>query len=171
MFRMRLKSARATGFRRDEHGATAVEFALVAPLLIFALLSLVEMGMLGMMMMGVDAAVFDASRRIRTGRDDAAASAQGFEDQVCGKLGGNLSTCRARMVVSVKKYTQFASANAAAAAAPDGTFDKGDAGDIIIVKVNYTWPLLTPFLAKFEHDGPTSVVIPARAAFKNEPFQ
>lgn len=171
MFRTRLKSSRAAGFRRDERGATAIEFAFVAPLLIFTLLSLVEMGMLGMMIMGVDAAVFDASRRIRTGRDDAATSAQSFEDQICGKLGGNLTTCRQRMQISVKTYTKFADANAVAAAAPDGSFDKGEAGDIIIVKVDYTWPLLTPFVAQFEHDGPTSVVIPARAAFKNEPFQ
>jgi Flp pilus assembly protein TadG len=171
MFRTRLKSSRPAGFRRDERGATAIEFALVAPLLIFALLSLVEIGMLGMMIMGVDAAVFESARRIRTGRDDAATSAQGFEDQICGKLGGNLATCRERMITSVKKYTQFSDANAVAAAAPDGTFNKGEAGDIIIIKVNYTWPLLTPFLAHFEHNGPTSVVIPARAAFKNEPFE
>jgi Flp pilus assembly protein TadG len=171
MFRTRLKSPHAVGFRRDERGATAIEFAFVAPALIFALLSLVELGMLGMMIMGVDAAVFEAARRIRTGRDDAATTAQAFEDQVCSNLGGGLAKCRERMVISVKKFAQFSDANAVAAAPPDGTFNKGAAGDIIIVKVNYTWPLLTPFLAQFEHEGPTSVIIPARAAFKNEPFE
>lgn len=155
----------------DNSGATAVEFALVAPILLFAILSLVEIGMLGMMTMGVNAAVQEAARRIRTGREDAAVSAQGFEDQICGHLAGSLSQCRDRLTVSVSRYTRFADANAAIASPPDGTFNKGGAGDIIIVKVNYSWPLLSPFLANVEHDGPTHVIIPARAAFKNEPFE
>lgn len=171
MVRIRQKISRARLFRRDERGATAIEFAFVAPVLFFALLSLVEIGMLGMMMMSVDAAVLDASRRIRTGRDDAAATAQAFEDQICANVGGGLQSCRERLIISVKTFERFADANAVAAAAPDGTFDKGGAGDIIVVKANYTWPLLTPFLAQLEHDGPTSVIIPARAAFKNEPFE
>ena len=163
-------SSRAWRFRRDEAGATAIEFAFVAPVLFFALLSLVEIGMLGMMIMSVDAAVLDASRRIRTGRDDAATTAQTFEDQICANVGGPLQDCRDRLLISVKRFDRFSDANAVASTAPDGTFNKGGAGDIIIVKANYTWPLLTPFLAKLEHDGPTSVIIPARAAFKNEPF-
>lgn len=171
MIRIPHRSARARSLRRDESGATAVEFAFVAPVLFFALLSLVEMGMLGMMITSVDAAVLDASRRIRTGRDDAATSAQTFEDQVCANVGGSLQSCRDRMVTSVKKFTRFADANAVAAAPPDNSFDKGGAGDIIIVKVHYSWPLLTPFLGHMEHDGPASVIIGARQAFKNEPFE
>lgn len=170
MFRSPRRFPAARSFRRDEQGATAVEFAFVAPVLFFALLSLVEIGMLGMMMMSVDAAVLDAARRIRTGRDDAATSAQAFEDQICSHIGGGLTNCRNRLIISVKKYAKFSDANAVAAQAPDGTFDKGGAGDIIIVKANYTWPLLTPFLGNLERVGPTNVVIPARAAFKNEPF-
>lgn len=164
-------SAGAEGFRRDERGSTAVEFAFVAPVLIFALMSLIEIGMLGMMVTGVDAAVVDAARRIRTGRDDAAANAQAFEDQVCAKIGGNLNQCRERTVISVKKYSRFADATAVAAAAPDGTFDKGGPGDIVVVKVNYRWPLLVPYLGQgVDRSGPTDVIIPARAAFKNEPY-
>lgn len=171
MIRTLRRRSRVRQFGRDESGATAIEFAFVAPVLFFALLSLVEMGMLGMMITSVDAAVLDASRRIRTGRDDAAVSAQTFEDQVCANMGGNLQTCRTRMITSVKKYSRFTDANAVAAAPPDNTFDKGGAGDIIIVKVHYSWPLLTPFLGTMEHDGPTSVLIGARQAFKNEPFE
>jgi Flp pilus assembly protein TadG len=171
MVRIRQKISRARLFRRDERGATAVEFAFVAPVLFVALLSLVEMGVLGMMIMSVDAAVLDAARRIRTGRDDAASTAQAFEDQICANVGGGLQNCRDRLLISVNKFDRFADANAVASAPPDGTFNKGGAGDIIIVKANYTWPLLTPLLANLEHDGPTNVIIPARAAFKNEPFE
>ena len=162
---------RARRFQHDDRGATAIEFALVAPILLFAILSLVEIGMLGMMTMAVNAAVQDSARRIRTGRDDAAASASGFRDQICGHMAGSLSQCRDRMTVGVSRYTRFADANAVIAAPPNGTFNKGGAGDIIIVKVNYRWPLLSPFLGDVEHDGPRHVIIPARVAFKNEPFE
>ena len=168
---IRRKSSGAGHFRRDERGTTAIEFAFVAPVRFFALLSLVEMGMLGMMMMSVDAAVLDAARRIRTGRDDAASSAQAFEDQVCSNIGSALQSCRDRLVISVNRFDRFADANAVAAAPPLLKLPSGGAGDIIIVKANYTWPLLTPLLATLEHDGPTNVIIPARAAFKNEPFE
>jgi Flp pilus assembly protein TadG len=148
-----------------------MEFAFVAPVLIFALMSLIEIGMLGMMVTAVDAAVVDSARRIRTGREDSAANAQAFEDQICGKIGGDLTSCRDRTVISVKRYSRFADANAVAAQPPDGTFDKGGPGDIVIVKVNYRWPLLTPYMGQgVQHSGPTEVVIPGRAAFKNEPY-
>jgi Flp pilus assembly protein TadG len=167
----RRPKTRTHAFRTDEQGSTALEFAFVAPLLFVALMSLIEIGVLGMTVASVDAAVVDAARRIRTGRDDAAVNAQAFEDQICAKIGGNLDQCRDRTTTSVKRYTKFADANAVATAPPDGTFDKGGPGDIVIVKVNYRWPLLTPYLGEgVQQAGPAEVTIPARSAFKNEPY-
>jgi Flp pilus assembly protein TadG len=157
---------------RNTRGATAVEFAFVAPVLVFSILSLVEIGMLGMMTSGVNNAVVETSRRIRTGRDDAAADATAFKDQICARLGGSLTACRARLQISVQTFPRFADAAAVAAAAPNGSYNRGAAGDIIVVKANYSWPLMTPFLATTNgRDGPTSVVIASRVAFKNEPFE
>jgi Flp pilus assembly protein TadG len=167
----RSNSASVAAFRRDERGSTALEYAFVLPLLIVTLMSLIQIGVLGMMVTNVDAAVVNAARPIRTGADNAAASAQAFEDQICARIGGNLNECRARTIVSVKRFSRFADANAVAAAAPDGTFNKGGPGDIVVVKVNYTWPLLIPYLGQgVDRSGPTDVVISGRAAFKNEPY-
>ncbi len=158
-------------FRADENGATAVEFALIAPLLFLSIFSLIEIGALGMMVSGFDHAVTESARRIRTGRDDGATSAAGFEDQICGRLGGDLVKCKNRLVVNVQRYNRFADGNAAVAAAPTGQFNKGAAGDIIVVKADYRWPLMTPFIAtSFNRDGPLDITIASRAAFKNEPF-
>ena len=163
---------RAPRFGRDTRGATAVEFALVAPILFFALLSLVEIGMLGMMSSGLDNAVIEAARRIRTGRTDGATSATTFEDQICANLGGNTSACRSRLVVSVQKYSKFFDAGGSISAPPSGAFDKGVAGDIILVKADYNWPLMSPFIATaFHRSGPMSVTLGSRLAFKNEPFK
>ncbi len=171
MDRFRFQMAMVT-FRRDEGGATAVEFAFVAPILFLALFSIVEVGMLGMMSSGLDNAVADTSRRIKTGRDDSASSAGAFEDQVCARMGGSVTECRSRLTVSVQKFDRFSDANAIVNTQPAGQFDKGSAGDIVIVKANYVWPLMTPFIATAYHrDGPMQVTLGARAAFKNEPFE
>ena len=159
-------------FRRDVGGATAVEFALVAPMLFFALLSLLEIGVLCMMTSGVDNAVAGVARTIRTGQDDAPATAAAFEDQVCARMGGDLAGCRSRLTVSVHAVDRFADLSAITAAAPAGEYNKGDAGDIILVKADYAWPIMTPFLTQgYERSGPNQIVIASRVAFKNEPFQ
>jgi Flp pilus assembly protein TadG len=158
--------------RRDDGGATAVEFALVAPILFFSLLSLVEIGVLGMMSAGLENAVDDAARRLRTGREDSATSSSDFESQVCARFANSSAECRDRLVVSVQRFTRFSDANATNQAAPDGSFNKGGAGDIIIVKANYAWPLMTPFLlTAFERSGPFEVTLASRHVFKNEPFE
>lgn len=160
-----------TGFRRDDRGATAVEFAFVAPVMIFALLSLVEIGVIGMMSANLDAAVVESARRLRTGRDDAATSAESLEIQICNRMGGTYADCRNRLTVGVQKYPRFANANAVAAAQPAGEFARGVPGDIVVVKANYRWPLMTPFLAQaFERTSPMEVTLGARATFKNEPY-
>jgi Flp pilus assembly protein TadG len=158
--------------RRDERGATAIEFAFVAPLLFFALASLVEIGVLGMMAANLDNAVVEAARRLRTGQDAGATSSDTFETQICQQMGGNFAACRDRMTIGVERFSRFADANALVSQQPGGQFDKGAPGDIVVVKVNYRWPLMTPFLATaYGRDGPMSVTLGSRVAFKNEPYQ
>lgn len=158
-------------FRRDERGSAAIEFALVAPLLFFALLSLVEIGVLGMVTTSLDNAVVDVSRRVRTGQDGAAGNAEQFKTQICEEMGSS-SACPGRLAISVQTFSRFFDANQVTSTPPDGQFDAGGPGDIVLVKVNYRWPLMTPFLtAAFDRTGPFEVVLPARAAFKNEPYQ
>lgn len=159
-------------FRQDQGGAAAIEFAIVAPILFFALLSLIEIGVLVMISSSLDNAVVEAARRIRTGRADAAVSADSFEDQVCANFAAGMGSCRERLLTSVQTFTSFSDANGVATAPPDGSFNKGGAGDIIIVKVNYAWPLMSPFVATaYGREGPMEVTLSSRSAFKNEPFE
>lgn len=159
-------------FRRDASGSAAVEFALIAPILFFALLSLVEVGVLCMMSNGLDNAVSATARSIRTGRADAPATASAFEDMVCARMHADLADCRERLTVSVRIFDSFAAAAATTAAPPAGEYNRGAASDIILVKANYEWPLITPFLSQgYEHTGPYQVTMASRVAFRNEPFQ
>lgn len=171
MFKIKAHAARRRVFRRDESGAAAMEFALVAPLLFFTLLSLVELGVLGMMTVGLDNSIIEASRLIRTGQPTAATSAATFEDQVCANVASVMGNCQERLVVSVEAFSAFS--NAGAATAPlAGQFNKGGPNSIILVKADYRWPLMSPFVATaFSRSGPLEVTISARTAFKNEPFE
>lgn len=158
-------------FLCDSRGATAVEFALVAPVLCFALLSTLELGVLGLVTSGLDNAVIGVARTIRTGQASGPTDAASFETQVCARMSGVMVDCRDRLQVSVQRFNRFADANAVANAAPDGSFNKGMAGDIIVVKANYHWPLMSPLVAQaYQQTGPMEIVIGARLAFKNEPF-
>jgi len=171
MFRIKAQIAHARAFRDDDKGATAIEFAFIAPVLFFALLSLIELGIMSMMSTSLDNAVIEAARRIRTGRDDAPASASAFEDLVCANMGGSVGDCRDRLVISVQKYAAFANAGTAATSQPAGQFDKGGQNDIILVKANYKWPVVTPMLlSPYPQDG-MEVTLASRFAFKNEPFE
>lgn len=170
MFRIKAHMARARAFRGDENGAAGIEFALIAPVLFFALLSLIELGVLGMMTSSLNNAVIDASRHIRTGREDAASSASTFEDQICARI--PFGSCRDRLVISVQRFAAFANASTAVTERPQGQFDKGGPSDIILVKADYRWPLLSPFVATaFDRAGPMEINIASRFAFKNEPFE
>lgn len=168
---LRLLPSLLRSFRRDDHGGTAIEFAFVAPVLFFAILALIEVGVMVMTSTQLELAVVDASRRIRTGRDDAAANAPDFEGQICAQMGGSQTKCRERLTVSVQRFSGFSAANAVIAAAPDGSFNKGAAGDIVVVKANYVWPIMNPFVGESAgRTGPTEVTLTSRDAFKNEPF-
>lgn len=171
MLKIKGHRARVAAFRGDEGGAAAVEFSLIAPVLFFALLSLFEIGVLGIMTSGLDNAVADASRRIRTGRDDAATSAATLEQQICARM-VSIDSCGERLVTSVQRFSNFTGAATAATTQPANQFDKGAASDIILVKANYTWPLMSPFVTRgFDRSGPLEITITSRLAFKNEPFE
>ena len=149
-----------------------MEFALLAPVLFFLLLGTLEVGMVGMMTSALDNAVVDAARAIRTGREDGPSSASEFEGWICSRMGGDPDECRERLVVSVRRFDGFAEAREVEADNPTGFFDKGSAGDILLVRANYRWSLITPMTAQvWRRTGATEVTLDARAAFKNEPFE
>ena len=99
--------------KRDEAAATAVEFALILPVLVVMLLSIVEIGVLGFVSNNLDDAVGSAGRAIRTGRSDGPSSAQQFKDLVCSRMVDTAATCDSKLTLSVEKYPDFATMAAA----------------------------------------------------------
>ncbi|MDB5466586.1 MAG: hypothetical protein JWQ46_1348 [Phenylobacterium sp.] len=164
--------------RRDDHGATVVEFALVAPLFLMLLIGIIEIGVLGMMSATFNDAVLTVTRRIRTGQADGPRDATDFRSQICAAIADSQASCRQKLSISVRAIDSkggFAGANAALKSAGDDTagepFDKGVAGQIILVTATYRWPLVIPFAEDaFASAGGSDVLIVARMVFKNEPY-
>lgn len=163
---------RDRAFRTDDRGATALEFALVAPMFIALLVATIEIGVLEVMSSNLDAAVMVAARKIRTGASDRPASSTEFVNLICAKMVDNPTDCRNRLATSVQRVATFSSAQSAADATPTGQFDAGGPGDIILVRTTYRWPLMLPMYAgNFQLAGPNEALLDARAAFRNEPFE
>jgi Flp pilus assembly protein TadG len=161
---------RMRGFGAADRGATAIEFAFVAPMVIALICATIEIGAMEVMSTSLDTAVLVTTRKIRTGATDKPTSNAAFIDSVCSNMVESLTTCRSRLVTSVQTYTSFANANADTSA-PGGQFSSGAAGDIVVVKANYTWPLILPMYAgNFQLAGPTQALLDASATFRNEPY-
>jgi len=158
-------------FRRDERGATAIEFAFVAPLVITLLVASIEVGLLEMMSSNLDAAVMVTARKIRTGAADRPTTSAEFADMICANMVDSSADCHSRLTTSVQKAPDFATAQPLANAAPAGQFDAGGPSDVIIIEATYRWPLILPMYAgNFTLAGPDHALLDARAAFRNEPY-
>jgi Flp pilus assembly protein TadG len=167
----RIARVRWPAFWRDDEGATALEFALVAPCVIILILSIIEIGVIALMSASLDTAVIAAGRTVRTGLATGPATATAFKASICGLMPASLGDCEDKLTISVQKYASFADVSTAAAALPAGQFDRGQAGDIMLVKASYRWPLLTPFLgALYQQAGPTQILLQSRLTFRNEPY-
>jgi Flp pilus assembly protein TadG len=159
-------------FRRDDRGATAIEFAFVAPLAILILVATVEIGVMEIMSSNLDAAVLGAARKIRTGATDRPASSADFITMVCAQMAESPQDCRSRLSISVQKVADFASAQSVVGATPNGQFNAGGPGDIVIVAATYSWPLVLPgYAGTFKLASPYQALLDTRATFRNEPYQ
>jgi Flp pilus assembly protein TadG len=158
-------------FWRNDRGATALEFALVAPWTLMLMLSILEIGVVAFMSASLDNAVTTAARTVRTGQTDAPMTAEAFEDSICALIPGDSADCREKLTISVERFASFTNVQAAMATAPDGDFDRGQAGDVMLVKASFRWPLLTPFMDRiYQPAGDGDVMLDTRIAFKNEPY-
>ena len=164
--------ARATG------GASAIEFAMVAPVFFVLLFGIIETGVLYLAQADLQYAVNNAARKVRTGQVQSGnVTQQAFRDAICSDISAVLS-CNGNLSVDVVSYPTFTPANYQSPLNADGTlssnlnhYQPGTSGQVVLLRVVYTWqvatPLLTPFLVNMAGNFH---LLSATAAFRNEPF-
>jgi Flp pilus assembly protein TadG len=168
---------------RDSKGATAVEFALIAAPFIAIIAALFQTFLVFFAQAVLENAVRQSSRQILTGQtqtQDAslskAAAIAAFHQTVCNNA-AVLFTCSGLMV-DVEVANNWSSANTGM---PPLTYDSngnvtntwqfnpGNAGDIVVVRVMYLWPVFFGQIFNIANQTNGSRQIMASAAFQNEP--
>ena len=165
-------------FLADENGATAVEFGLVAAPFLALLVGIIQTFLVFFAQQLLETVVAQSSRLILTGQVQSANMTQSqFAQQVCNQV-AILFNCN-NLMIDVETYAAFSSANASA---PTLTFNAqgqvtntwqyspGSAGQIVVVRVMYQWPVfLGPLGFTLSNLSNGNRLIMASAAFQNEP--
>ena len=147
--------------------------ALPFCLMMFAIL---ELGLVFVTDAVLENATIETGRLVRTGQArEAGMTAAQFKDGVCARMSVLAADCPNRLTVDVRIIPQFNTAPPDPMAsgkfdATNLTYTNGQPGNLVLVRVWYRQPLLTPFMAQGLsrlNDG--TVRMTSTTAFRNEP--
>jgi Flp pilus assembly protein TadG len=177
---MRIRVAKC-GFWRslwhDRAGTAALEFAIVALPFFSLLMAIFETTAVFFANGTLENAVIDSARQIRTGQVQSANMTQAdFKNLVCSKITALLA-CDTNLIVDVRSFQNFQQVTFPPPLDANGnfqvtpTFSPGAQGNIVLVRVFYTWHLFTPLIGATLANMPGNIhLISSATAFRNEPF-
>lgn len=163
-------------FARAEEGVTAVEFAMLA-LPFFALLfALIETCVVYFATANLGSVVAEAGRLIRTGQVQAGGMTEAqFKQHICDEL-TLISDCQSKLRIDVRNFNSFNSVSYPPLVDADGNilentvFQPGNAGDIVLVNVFYSYGVISPGMVGLSNLEGGGRLVSAAVAFRNEPF-
>jgi Flp pilus assembly protein TadG len=171
-----IAAARALrGFRRNDQGVSAIQFALVAAPFLAMTFAIVETALVFFATQAMETATQDAARLIMTGQAQMQGmSAAAFKAKLCTKL-SSLLDCANGLDLDVKSYKSFADVSISNPISGGNYvnstgYNAGHAGDIVVVRAFYKWPT---YVTNLGYD-PSNLngnkrLIVTTAAFRNEP--
>lgn len=182
----------AAKFARNEDGATAMEFGMVAAPFLGIVLAIVQTSMTMLVMQGLDAAVQDASRAVMTGQaleNGDATDPTLFRDRyICNPVAPAVRTLPffidcSKLLVDMRVASSFTNADVTSTFSSTASACPGGPREIVILRVLYHAPAFAPFLiinglvaagkvtsGQSMVDGTPRYALTATAAFRNEPF-
>jgi Flp pilus assembly protein TadG len=176
--RQRLSATRMIArFTKQQDGAAAVEFGLVAAPFLALVFAIMETGIVFFSGQALETAVADASRLILTGQAQTQGFSQSqFKTAVCAKIYG-MFDCQNGVYVDVKTFSSFANVTMPSAVDSSGNFQNnfsyqpGGPGDIVVVRLFYQWPVYVSLLGfNLTNMNGGKRLLVATAAFRNEPY-
>lgn len=158
-------------FRKDERGAAALEFSLVMIPFFGLIFAVFEIGYAAFMASALENAAGQASRMIRTGREDAPTTAGEFKNVICQRMAMPIAKCEARMTINVQTFASFDAISSWEP--PEGdSYVQGGSREIQMVRATYRQPLMTPLFALYPRDVASNTIdLASTFAFRNEPFE
>lgn len=162
---------------RQEDGAAAVEFAMVAAPFLAMMFAIIETAIVFFAGQALETAAADSARLIMTGQaQNAGYDKTKYKEAVCTKIYG-LFNCNAGLHVDVKSYTNFASVPLAKPITngvmdTNTSYSPGAPGDIVVVKLMYQWPVYVSLLGLNLSDlSGGKRLLMSTVAFRNEPYK
>ena len=148
---------------RGERGASVVEFALILPLLLLLLMAIVELGVLFWVNMTMQHAVREGARYAITGRKDLDPNEN--EDE---RL--RASAILEKIKISSLGLYDSVVIEPVTITDPAGTElpGFGGPGQIVVINLDCSWPLLTPLVRPFFDEGNYNFKV--SSAMRNENF-
>jgi Flp pilus assembly protein TadG len=186
--------ARLLSFRSDARGATAVEFAFVAPFLFLTILFILSIGYMIFMNQTLDYATQKAARQIRTGQAQSAAitSSAAFAARAVCPFLPTMFNCNNVIVYThdwpsnvsssgsypYNVYTPFIDGSNTGLVVPplstNNTFCPGGGSQYVFLEILYPVPFFMSFLSSSTiattYNGQKYYMITSTAVFLNEPF-
>jgi Flp pilus assembly pilin Flp len=179
-------------FHRNETGVTAIEFAVITPVLLLLLFGIIEFSLIMLVSNVMESSTSISSRLGKTGFAEAGLSReQTIRNSIEQHAGSLLNP--AYITVTSRYYEQFdeigdaepwndSNHNGVAEAGEytdingNGQYDAdmglagyGNADDIVVYTVTYPWSVMTPFLRELiGRDGVFTIT--THAVVKNEPY-
>lgn len=160
---------------RRTSGATAVEFALVAPVALFMIIAVVEYSLFYFKTGFLKHVLYEASRNVQTGEVQDALDPQAhFQAEYCEDA-AFLVSCE-NVFFDVRSAPSLSTVSFPVAAFnADGeptnfVFQPGAAGDITTMRVATPYRFITPFMQTiFQPDGAPAIIV-GHSVARNEPF-
>ncbi|MBL4599986.1 MAG: pilus assembly protein [Rhizobiaceae bacterium] len=162
-------------FRRNDRGATAVEFALVGGPFFLLMFAIIEVSIFFFAGQVFETAVDTVGRMVRTGQIDSNMSEEEFKQIICDKT-ATLFKCEGIYVdlTVVSTFSQLSLPPEPTDLASDlGGFQFTVPGPSQIVKltVMYEWPIVTNYVAAgLSKLDSGNALLSTVAVFKTEPF-
>jgi Flp pilus assembly protein TadG len=166
-------------FCAERDGATAVEFALIAPPFFALLLAIFEVTLFLFGQATLQNAADEAARMFMTGQVQNAGTTQSqFQTQIC-PLVSAMFTC-SNVMVNVASYSSSSSMsttvptltyNSNGTVSNTWSYSPGTAGQLMVVQLIYQWPIIgIPLGSLFSSLGNGTTEMMGVAAFRVEPY-
>lgn len=164
-------------FRRNRKGSAALEFALVAPIFFALLFAILETALMFFANQVLETVTQASARMIFTGQAQQAAYTQTqFANYVCSQIPAAFFDCNS-IKIDVRSYSSFGSVTIPNQIDAGGNFidnmqySPGAAGDIVVVRLFYQWPIFVTGLGyNITNLTGSKRLLSGTAAFKNEPY-
>jgi Flp pilus assembly protein TadG len=162
-------------FSRAQHGATAVEFALIAPAFLATLIAVFQTCIFLFAQMALQNAAVQAGRYFLTGQaQNNGWTASTIVSKVCPSA---LFTC-SKLVIVVQNSSSFAAANTSAPALYNNgqavtsfAYNPGTPGEVMVVQLVYPWSVVSGPLGFVLSNLPNGAAeMMGVSAFRVEPY-